>query len=74
MAFGAVQFRLFPTQKRNLTAPTVILPAYERLGVVRFAPRGFQERPEGFKNHQINEGICELGGFKDLRGHFVPLA
>ena len=42
--------------------------------MVRFAPRGVQGRPGGLKNHQNIEGICELGGFRDLRGHFGPLA
>ena len=61
-------------QKRNLTAPTAILPAYFRFEMVGFAPRGFQGRPGGLKNHQIIEGICELGGLRDLGGHFGPLA
>ena len=26
------------------------------------------------KNFKIIEGICELGGLRDLRGHFGPLA
>ena len=61
-------------QKRNLTAPTAILVGFERLEMVGFAPRGFQGRPGGLKNRQIIEGICELGGLRDLRGHFGPLA
>ena len=65
---------VFFLPKRNLAAPTAILPTYECLGVVRFAPRGVQGRPGGLKNFQIIKGICDLGGFRDLRGHLGPLA
>ena len=59
---------------RNRTAPTTILPSYERLRVVRFSPRGIQGRPGGPKKLQIPFVICCFGGFTDFKGHFEPLA
>ena len=60
--------------KAQFDRPDCHLPTYERHRVVWFAPRGVQGRPGGLKNHQNVKGICELGGFRDLRGHSGPLA
>ena len=50
---GPSDFVFFFFQTQNLTAPAAISPTYERLRVVRFAPRGVQGRPGGPLKLQI---------------------